>query len=314
MKNIKTTLLTISAALFLIACNKELEIDFPDADQNIVANSIINNREPISIELSQSLRPGLGTLDEIEVKEVTTASIQLFENDALVETLQYSKHPNDVLGKYRSSIIPQLNHSYSLKIMDSDFDLIKGTTTIPQPPKLQNFFGDIISTQWEEIKQLVFSFTIDDPKEENYYYFYIDIPVKAIENSGDTILHLYRSSILDLDDESNKQLYLNNGFVFSDENFNGNHHIITGQASVNLRVNDILQDNDFKDAFVDISNIRLTSFALAKETYQFYISHSLYLTNQYEFYAEPITIFSNIENGLGIFGGTAIAEKIVELN
>ncbi len=312
MKNIKSILFLFCCTALFSACNKELNIDFPDAENQLVVNALINDQEPVTIEISKSLKPGFGPLENAQIVEVETATVELFENNNLVETLSYAKQAGDVLGKYRSSITPKTDHSYSIKVTDPASDLIEASTSIPQPPAVRGVSADTVSTQWEHTRNLVFTFTIDDPEDENYYYFYLDVPIMVIQNSGDTVLYDYYSPLIDLDDQTNKSLYLKDGFIFSDVDFNGTPHIITGAGGVRLR-NEMLIEEGL-EGYVDIANARLRCYSLTKETYQFFISHSLYLTNQYELYAEPVNVFSNIENGLGVFGGAALVDITIPLN
>ena len=311
MSTLKILVSLIAFTLFLTSCEKELDINFKDDEQKIVVNSLLNDQEAISIEISKSFQPGFGNLEGVQISEVENASVDLFENDILMETLSYSKMTGDVLGKYRSTVVPNPNHRYSIKVMNADEDVIEGQTSLPQLPSISNTLAEEFETSFGITKAFTFSFNLIDSSGEQYYYFYMDIPVMEILSSGDTVLLRHEPLQIGLDDDNNKQLYLKYGFVFSDENFDESDHTISGSADIHLGFLDFLRKDDGIEAFVDLSKIRLTIHSLSKETYLFYQSHSLYLTNQYEFYTEPINVFSNIENGLGIFGGAAVKEELI---
>ncbi len=96
-----------------------------------------------------------------------------------------------------------------------------------------------------------------------------------------------------------------------DDYINGNSYRITGSATTYQK-----PFGDFEDSgklMRDTTALRIELHSLSQELYHFYISHAAVLVNQNDIYSEPTPIYSNIENGLGLFGGdniTIVESKI----
>ena len=49
--------------------------------------------------------------------------------------------------------------------------------------------------------------------------------------------------------------------------------------------------------------------SLSEEAYKYFVTLDRYYMANGDFFAEPVQVISNIENGLGIFGGKSTDEK-----
>ncbi len=111
------------------------------------------------------------------------------------------------------------------------------------------------------------------------------------------------------------QLYTDNGLIFTDEIFNSTNHEISGTATIYSHPfgDYITEDINEDDLLIDTLHFDISLHHLSEELYNFYSSHATRLDNQDDIYSEPSPIFSNVMDGLGIFGGEIITVKQVDI-
>ena len=289
MKNRINFLAFLSILFFTaISCNKELEIDF-DAEKQLVVNALINDHEHIALELSESFAPGLNRETELEIIEFPSAKVDVYENNIFKETLNYSKQPEDAIGRFRSSFIPDPLKDYSIKVEESQYGELSAETSIPNGVSPTNGFLEKVEADNGYEIRYFFSFEIQDPPaQDNYYYFNLTHTLRMVDTiTGDTLANdNWQYFYLNVNDESNKLLYLNTGYVFSDEQFDGQTYAISGIATVDtpheLTWEDIWFELDTTKAFIHLHE-------LSPEAYNFYSSHAHYLINKEQFYSDPVT-------------------------
>lgn len=93
-------------------------------------------------------------------------------------------------------------------------------------------------------------------------------------------------------------------FVFlTDENFNGEKYVLEFEIS----------DNDITDKWDLEIKANLSVKSVNKELYEYYKSISMYKLSKGNPFGEPQPIFSNIDQGIGIFGGFTENEYKIDL-
>ncbi len=309
MKNRINVFALISILSILsISCQKEIKFDF-DAEKQLVINALVNDQEPISVEISESFDPGLDRKSELEIIEFPSAKVDIYENDVFRETLTYAKLQDDAIGQFRSSFIPDPQNFYSITVVEDHYGELSSHTSIPGGVAPTNGFMEKIVVNADIQTKYFFSFEIEDPPaEENYYFFSLTYPFRMVDEiTGDTITNNdWQFWYLKVNDESNKLLYRNSGYVFSDEQFNGLTYTVSGIATVDipyeLEVDEIWYEIDTTTAFIHL-------YELSIEAYNFYSTHARYLINKEQPFSDPVTIYGNIENGLGFFGGASIKKE-----
>ncbi len=268
----------------LISCEKDVDIEF-NHEPKLCINCILNPDSLItaSLTLSHSLDNSGNFL------KVNDAIITLFEEGALKGKLELQREGKYMLGKK-----PLAGKSYKIIAQAPGFEQIEATTIVPKQPKIKyskdttgfTEYGNLIMYDLE-VK------IIDKPGKDNYWTFGTwEVGGIMYGGASRTINAPFIDPFNRIIDTAEKY-----GFRFflqiriTDEGFDG-------------------QDLDFViPDFVEWYEFKAQHFLNADENYDKYIKtviiNRLNETDELPFY-EPIQIYSNIENGYGIFGSCAI--------
>jgi hypothetical protein len=283
-------LLTLSS----ISCEKELKLDEELTNPKIVVNSLYSANDTLKVHLSESrsvLQDDYKPLPNIE-----NATVNLFSNGTEVGTLTHQSDGNYILN----SPFPVAGQSYELEVKHPTLDDVTSESTCPSliqitsidTSRIQNDFKLAITIQ-------------DDPAETNYYSIRImNTFTTEYESSPgvfqiDTITYPAWICTKDINSETNADPLgeiCQDELFFNDINFNGSTH----QFNVSV---DIYQGEKLT---VYIKSINESLFKYNK-------SFQLYQENNGNPFGEPVQVYSNIENGIGIFSGYSETIKIIEL-
>ncbi len=306
MKN--TIIISLAFILILIgSCRKKLDIDIPDGDKHIVVNGIITQDSLIKVNISKSQN----ALDSGKIPVLTNATVKLFEDNTFIEDLM---HIED--GNYISSITPELEKKYkitvdygNLKSVAAKMELI---TAVPIASIDTTIETEIIDEgmEWEfEVKNLKLEITINDnPDENDFYFLSLSTMMPNYDYSEEPPLYIgLIETELYFDSEdlvfrnNNSNFHLNNmyGHVFTDELFNGSQYTVDIETSLNYR--DVNDPELLEITAQQIVKIKLLT--VNEDIYRYITSYNLNQESEYDPFAQPVQIFTNVENGLGLFSG-----------
>ncbi|HHB52651.1 MAG TPA: DUF4249 domain-containing protein [Saprospiraceae bacterium] len=300
---------SVLGVLFILcfSCEQELVIESPLSENKPVLNSIFNSGEPFEVELTTTFSP----YKEIKVVELKDAVVSIFEEDVFKETLSYQTSTDAHLGKYVSNFTPSQGKNYRIKVTAPNYDEVTAKSGVPSIvhfDKAKIIQNSVWSINNPDLLRYDFSFEINDPLEEDYYYLTISSPIKRQnQQTQEWELYTHQYAEILISNLPDAKLYVNNGLIFTDQSFNGGKFQIKGTATTYV---DARGAFDATEGLVkDNSIMEVHLHHLSKEVYFFYISHATSLLNQGDFYSEPGIIYSNITNGFGIFGGEAIEQQ-----
>jgi len=269
-------------SLFL-SCVEEVTLEF-DHEPKLCINCILNPDSLIkaSVTLSHSLD------NSAQFEPVNNANIKLFENDILKGELTFL-----VSGKYLLKQKPESGKDYKIIVEAPGYETLEAITKIPEKPLL-NYSKDTIrimdNVNWPVIDLNVQVF---DKPGKDYYWVYLTSIVNGVRYGGGN-----KEFIAPYIDEFNRYLDSDSKYGFryfmqirmTDEGYDGQELTFT--------IPDLIG-----------SGRSIQYFLIADEYYDKYIKtviiNRLNETDELPFY-EPIQIYSNIENGYGIFGSCAI--------
>ena len=323
MKNIKRKInitkiykqaLSLIFTMLLVSCENILIIETDNSINKIVVNSVFNNIDTLKVEVTKSFAPN----GNINVQELSNAKVSLYKNGQFVELLTYRKTFDDFLGKFVSTTIPEPEQSYSIEVNDPELGIATSSSSIPTEFDVTDLSA--VKIQWGEDNltsmRFNFKFTLDDAESTDYYYLTMAFPVlKKDENNGEWYFYAFQYCEIETGDLPLHQLYLKNGLLFEDKAFNGTKHVVSGSATTYQQP---FGDFDFEwpadpdKIKVDSLHLHINVYRLSKELYTFYSSHATVLKNENNVYSEPTPVYSNVENGTGIFGGEFAVTNIVE--
>jgi hypothetical protein len=125
----------------------------------------------------------------------------------------------------------------------------------------------------------------------------------------DTSFHAYQYAEISTGSLIYSQLYLKNGLIFTDAIFNNKNYEISGTATTYSYPFGDFDRTDEENLILDTTHLYISMHHLSPELYKFHSSYATKLDNENDIYSEPTPVFSNIENGLGIFGGENVTVK-----
>jgi len=283
---------------------QDIEFNGEITEPQMVVNSIISADSTIKIHLSKS-RFFLDDDEEFEM--IGNATISIFENNVLVDNFTSLNSTN---GFFTSNFKPSANKNYSVEIESPDFDKkASGTTFVPEPVKIISIDTFHTSNDWGEV-QINFALKFKDPENTDNFY-----KIEAIKESHGEIEGEYYSYIEPMYIESNDPL-LNPD---SQSSFFGDNS--SGQTIFNDKLIDGIEYtvrftaqsyNMFWEKQEASETIYVRLYSYSTDSYHFYLSQMQQnQTDGNPFIVQPVTIYDNIENGIGIWGGQSIDEKII---
>ena len=307
MKNINFFFLLI-CLLAISSCTKELPFPDVDAPKILVMNGLLSPETGVNIHLSQSCHL---TEQNCEQQNIKNAKVVL--KDASGNHLVDLTHVQE--GMYTADGYQvEYNKAYSIEASSTGFETIKANSHTPK-----SFDCTLIGNDEEFIHQhLARSIELeieDNPDEENYYLIngWIDILNGEHDHyeyeSNDYLFPHTGFLTNDINADNSTMIAPNDiipyplDFIFlKDENFNGETY----------RLHFGIIEEDIRDPHYELkAHVNVKS--VSKELYDYYKSVTLHKLNSASAFAEPQQIFSNIEEGVGIFGAYTEQEFVIDL-
>ena len=192
MKKIYTILILAFASL---SCEKEIELDIRDSEQNIVVEGYMENgRNPVVILSRDASLQETGSFIDIGELYIRNAQITVSDGERSVELVEVKENDPKVIGNLFQLPADFLDlgsqlvdfYYYTTRESDSDFrgeigkkytlnidvegQKVSGNTVIPSPPLSDSIFYQIN----DEIDTLarVFLRVVDPAGEKNYYRYF----------------------------------------------------------------------------------------------------------------------------------------------
>lgn len=269
--------------VFNYSCTQEVTLEF-DHEPKLCLNCVLNPDSIItaSLTLSHSL-DNSGVFDAVD-----NANIKLFENDILKGELAFLSS-----GKYLLKQKPETGKHYKIIVEAPGYEKLEAFTKVPEKP-LINYTKDttriLENVNWPVMDLNVRIF--DKPGKDNYWVYKTWI-VNGVRYGGGG-----NEFIAPYIDEFNRYLDSDSKYGFryfmqtrmTDEGYDGQEltFTIADIIGVGSSVQYFLNADGHYDKYIKTILI-----------------NRMNETDELPFY-EPIQIYSNIENGYGIFGSCAI--------
>jgi hypothetical protein len=272
--------------LFLLtSCTKEVVIDLPDHEGKLVINSLFSPDTLLCVHVSRSRV----ITDTFFIQE--TAPIVVLKYVGETDTLQSTGN-----GYYMSlNHVPWVQTRYTIEVFSTEYGEATASDKIPAkvPFEVINYMQEAgIDIEGCNFSSIIIRFS-EPPGEKNYY----EIKVVHESNSGGKLryekLWLWSNDAVIRNEGYVNEVYDN--LIFSDE-------LINGKSQT-------LAFNFYH--FVDEKNIAsrfFIHFRSVSENYFFYKKKlMLHFENQisdiWDGTVNPVNLYSNVENGYGIFAG-----------
>ncbi|MFY0673320.1 MAG: DUF4249 domain-containing protein [Bacteroidia bacterium] len=285
MKNlIYLTLILLIAS----SCQKTIEFDGEITESKLVVNSIFNTEDTFRIQVSNSL----SLIDDANLKFIKDATVKLYDDqDQLVSTPIHNSS-----GFYTDSEFKfQENKTYRIEVEKDGYKNVSATDQIPTQANVNAIDTQTVkSTDGYEQVQVTVDF--DDAEGKNYYMVEVKMEYyykwDSFEYSGWETAYV---GTIDPNVEGNNNTgeYYSDRLILSDNNFNGNKY------KLRFNLDKYIFQNDFR-------NVVVRFYSMSESVYNYFTSVERYENVQGNPFATPVQVYSNVENGFGIFGGSSI--------
>jgi hypothetical protein len=293
VKNIFIYFIAISLSL---SCVRELEFRIADVPNMLVVNSVMQAYEPIVVNVSslQSIKDT--TFHFIENALVTIKS----ENR--IDTLRYISN-----GNYGSNLSASPNNVYHLMVAAEGYPIASASDTIPG-------IATIISASMQQSHTIDeegnphTDFTVELSKSESLNLYEVFFVVQSKDRDEMNYQVCYYSIDVELDPVILSSSYGNTYFFQNDDLTNGESKLRFKMVSAHNCGGHYSQYIIPTDGVVVAAVLRSVSSSYYRYR-RSWERHSLFLNDDIEtedmlllpFIGEPQEMYSNIENGLGVF-------------
>lgn len=274
----------MSTLLLLWACRKEITLKESDISPKIVLNSKFLAGDTCRVHLSRSSSL-LDTNYILPVIDNGTVRLLDKENNFLGNFIYES---NGVYAFY--DFFPTAGNVYKVEAEAVGFESVSAFSSVPTPVVVNNV--DTISTGNRMEFSLSFS---DNPAESNFYSIKILRRQVFTDDEGfywdihstffSTLEFFVVNGVKELTGEKN-----GDEFFFTDKVFNG--------QTINFKsfIGHIAEPDKAISFYIEFNS-------LSEELYKYKLTHSNYKEAGFNPFAEPVQVYSNIEKGIGVFGG-----------
>jgi hypothetical protein len=288
-------------ALIILSCHKEIEVPLGFLDQQPVINCLFTTNKPFKVTVGLSKMP-LDTSSYI----VTNATVQILGNDGTSATLAHTGN-----GIYiRNTLLPQPGVEYLLKVIIPGIGEAAAKSSIPRKSTkvtaIESKSGFITrpvegtgEKPREPVQDIILHFGqtpafdeffgIDAKRYGTSYRYKNDDPVELVEDIKTIVPGYLGSDDPIILSEGLERYYVSEMLMFKDNSFT------VEQASVRFYM--------WKET---PSKYWLRFYQFSPEAFRYLKSWFIHnYTKSYDFWEvyEPHPLFSNIENGYGIFAG-----------
>ena len=280
---------------FLISCEKVIEFDVETTTPKIVINSIFESDENWNVHLSSSL----SVIDTSNLSNIEDASVHIFDDqNQIIETLVH-----DSLGFYQGLSKPIDGMKYKIEASALNFENVNAIDSTPQKSTILALDTNSFISNSNERMNISISFN-QSISISNYYKIAVKIGrekyTTTLNQNGASIVDTnYKEKWINVRPESSftKRTPNSKEIIFKDDTFNSNEESVTFSIK-----NLIYKDN--QDASYSLKFITIYFYGISHDHYRYYNSLKIFEENSSNIFAQPVQVFSNVNNGFGVFAGS----------
>jgi hypothetical protein len=286
----------IAVACFTASCEKTINIALPPVAPQLVINCNSSVLLPITMEVSrtasskeQQTHPDL---------LVRNATVQLYVDDVFAETIAY-----DSLLGYQSNIVSQPGKKYALKVSAPSYAVVQSSVVVPGTVVINHVERTPFATKDKDGNyQDALVITFSDPPEAGDFYLiklasapdsmWQPGPVpdygSFCVNSSDASIETSTTDLADIN-----VCLESNGIFVRDVLFNGR------QKELKLYVPSGSMEPHYNG--LDSTNATIELVHVTEAYFRYEKSSRLAQNTNGDPFSEPVNVYTNITNGLGIF-------------
>jgi hypothetical protein len=279
--------------ILLSACDIIVDVDVPIESAKITLNSVFIQDSTWKLQLMLNRH----ILDETDFKAVDDAQVIILDSGFPIDTL--ANHGN---GLYAGDARAVAGRTYEAKVNSPAYGSVSGKSYVPMPVEIRNV--SIVKSEGPRPETIKIDITYemtDRPDEVNYYQLVLFSERKyqdrvTGEEKTTTFTVPLESKDLKIANAISRP---NEGLFFKDDLFDGE------SISINLESVYFRNEND-------TTKLMLYLRTLSAEYYHYQVTSHLQERTSNDPFAQPVSVYNNIENGFGIFGGMSSSVFIYE--
>ena len=275
---LKTTILILTS--LLISCETFIDVDVTDREKRLVVHSLFNPGEPFTARISHSL----ATFSNEEYQELTNALVVISSENSS-DTLSYYD------GLYLSNNFPEPGIRYSIEVNNEEYQSVNANDVIPD----EIIVVDLTSDSGFHNGQITREFELT-LKNKAGIKEYIIIELLILETWDYGKGDYYPTNISTEDpvvENINDIEYGAQKLLFTDQSFDGQEY------KLRFFIPYYYSEN---------ASFKVRTYSCSESYYKYIKTIDKYHETNGDFFSQPVQIYSNVENGIGIFGGYRINE------
>ena len=326
MKRVLKYFSAVAILMFLTpSCEEIIEFKGEKTEPKIVLYSMLNPDDTISVSLAKSH----AVFDvRYTPQQITDAVVRVYRDGALIETLTYVPPvpcvncPPMEHSKYVSTgIKPLPGSTYRIEAEVPGLKPVSAETSLPVLVPVLSI--DTTTDNEEEYNTfLVTKVNFADPgATENYYRISVtrlegyyngdqsapynpEIPVQ-VTMSDDSYAATADPIIAPEQEEDLFGIYSSNTYnVFSDELISGQEYDLTLKISFYRKPD---------TTYYEFTHFKIELHTITKDMYLYLRSYAAHMQTRDSFFSEPVLVYSNVTDGLGVFGSGVISTATIEI-
>lgn len=285
-------ILLFITAIIIVSCEKTIEFNGTVEEPKIVINSIFDNSKNLTVSVAESR----SIMDGKSLRILSNAVVKV--SDGTNEhTLLFVADKNI----FESGFKPKINKKYSITASYPGYSSISSSSYCPDTVKQVTHTVSSYRKNSELRNKYNIEFNDLNPNKENYYLITVDniAPGKEDEFDNNIQIRSNDNNIVNRDPYSDEDEEYFDYLLISDNNFED------GKISVNFSVRtteSYLKPDESSNFYNYYENLNV--YHLTYEAFQYIKTLELYPDSKDNPFAQPVQIYTNIDNGLGIFAGT----------
>ena len=308
MRWCRNIVILFGGILGLWTCEKPIDLSIPESGERLVVVSSFSNQEEIKLQISK----GVSVLDVSgSFENFFRGDARLFENTSFLERLAPGFDSVLKINTFNSQATPKINQPYTITVNIPGFDEVTATSRIPEPIPLSSVIVNDLTIEStyngarEKVNLSVFVVFEDPPNQLDYYHLKLlqEVWQFDVVDGDTTVVGKSRFEIPFNSSTNNNNVVasFDGGILFDDQLFDGEAEVYILETNIEYALN----QNFLGPLFVEFRT-------LSKDYFLYYTSVSRQLENPDDPLSQPVILYNNIENGLGIFAGySSVVDSVI---
>ncbi|MBK8878825.1 MAG: DUF4249 domain-containing protein [Haliscomenobacter sp.] len=286
--------------LFLSAtCERTVDLGLEDPDPRLAIVGTFPEGGPLTVEVTKTR----SVLADASTEYPLNAVIRLYEDNRFLEQLVLSPPEEGATPFYQTNQFEsQAGREYRLEVRVPGFPMAEAASVIPKKVTLDEMEAfQIQALENPENNTVTYQYTLNaafvDPspnQQKNYYHLLFFLQLEKTSGIlGDTAVQEFRSIVLSSSINTNYQVaHYEGGVLLEDTPFEGEYKWLEFPVTLEL-----------PKGLGTPTGVVAALRSVPEEYYRFFSAVNRQRVNPDLPFAEPVILFTNVRNGVGVFSG-----------